>query len=147
MKKLLAWTVALFIGAGLAFAQSEAAQVGENTSVNLSEQGFLVDADGRTLYLFLRDEGGVSSCTDACLINWPPLRVGEDVELLAGEGVNQELLGTSEMPDGTLQVTYAGWPLYYYIADNAAGLVSGQGIGEVWYVLDAEGNMIEELAD
>ena len=47
--------------------------------------------------------------------------------------------------DGTTEVTYAGHPLYYFIADNQVGQVSGQGIdafGAPWYVVSPSGMQI-----
>ena len=51
-----------------------------------------------------------------------------------------------ERDDGTLQVTYNGWPLYYYLGDMEAGVATGQGLGDNWYVLDATGTAIGQAA-
>ena len=53
----------------------------------------------------------------------------------AGDGVDASLLGTTTRKDGTTQVTYNGWPLYYYVKDQKPGDVTGQDVGDVWYVL------------
>lgn len=98
----------------------------------------LVDRDGNTLYLFTPDEQGESVCYDQCEANWPPL-VGE-VE--AGDGVNGSLLGLAPRQDGSEQVTYNGWPLYYFANDAAPGDVNGQGVNDVWYVVSPEGDAI-----
>lgn len=150
MKKLTLLLSILALGFGLVLAQNgegedteEQAQVEGLVTVGLSEQGYLVDGDGHSLYLFVNDDQGPSTCFDDCLSIWPALLV--DAELVPGEGVDPELLGQVEREDGTMQVTYNGWPLYYYAADAAAGDTTGQGVGEVWYVLDAEGNALEEL--
>lgn len=100
----------------------------------------LVDGDGRTLYLFTVDEPGTSNCVDDCLDAWPVL----EGEVEAGEGVNADLLGTTERDDGTVQATYADWPLYFFTGDEEAGDLSGQGVNDVWYVIDAEGDAIED---
>jgi predicted lipoprotein with Yx(FWY)xxD motif len=47
----------------------------------------LVDAEGRSLYLFTNDEGTTSSCTGGCADTWPPLTV--DGEATAGDRVDQ----------------------------------------------------------
>lgn len=42
-------------------------------------------------------------------------------------------------------VTYAGWPLYTYISDSAAGQASGQGLetnGALWYAISPSGKVI-----
>ena len=63
----------------------------------------------------------------------------------AGSGVSASLLGTTSRKDGTTEVTYAGHPLYYFIADTQPGQVSGQGIdafGAPWYVVSPSGMQI-----
>ena len=98
----------------------------------------LVDGDGNVLYLFTPDEQGESVCYDECAGFWPPL-VGE---FAAGDGVDAALMGSVARTDGSEQVTYNGWPLYYFANDAAPGDTNGQGVNEVWYVLDAAGNGI-----
>ncbi len=99
----------------------------------------LVDADGMTLYVFLPDAQGASTCYDDCAANWPPF-VGEPT---AAEGIDEALLGTTERDDGEIQVTYNGWPLYYFAADSAPGDLNGQGVGENWFVVDPSGEVVE----
>ena len=99
----------------------------------------LVDADGRSLYLFMPDAQGESTCYDACESNWPPLTV----EGIAGDGVEAALLGTTERTDGSVQVTYNGWPLYHFGGDAAAGDTNGQGLNDVWFVVSPTGEAIE----
>jgi predicted lipoprotein with Yx(FWY)xxD motif len=117
-------------------------------TVNVAEVGTfgqaLVDGEGRSLYLFTNDtqNSGASSCTGECLVNWPPLFT--DGDPVAGEGVDAAMLGTITLPDGTTQVTYNGWPLYYYIDDTAAGDALGQGVGGVWFLVSPTGEMIEQ---
>jgi predicted lipoprotein with Yx(FWY)xxD motif len=98
----------------------------------------VVDADGATLYVFVPDAGGASTCYDQCEENWPPL-VGA---VGAGEGIDASLIGTTERTDGSAQVTYAGWPLYYFAGDAAAGETNGQGLNEVWWVVAPDGSAI-----
>lgn len=102
----------------------------------------LVDADGRTLYLFLPDDqGSESTCYDDCEANWPPLAA--EGELTGGDGVDGSLLGTTEREDGSTQVTYDGWPLYLFAGDETADDVNGQGVGDVWYVVAPSGEPIQ----
>lgn len=96
----------------------------------------LVDGEGLTLYLFTQDSDGESSCYDQCAENWPPLTVEGDPT--AGEDVTAEL-GTTERDDGSMQVTAAGNPLYYFVNDSEPGDANGQGVGDVWYVLTPDG--------
>lgn len=101
-------------------------------TVEVSEEGelapFLVDGEGMTLYLFTNDEPGVSNCDADCQGNWPPL-MGE--EPMAGEGVT----GTLDVLDSG-QVTYDEQPLYYFAGDEAAGDTNGEGVGDVWFVIE-----------
>jgi predicted lipoprotein with Yx(FWY)xxD motif len=101
----------------------------------------VVDAEGRTLYVFLVDEGTESTCYDDCEASWPPLTVEGDPA--AGEGIDASLLGTTEREDGSVQVTLDGHPLYYFAADETADDVNGQGVGDVWYVVSPEGEAIQ----
>jgi predicted lipoprotein with Yx(FWY)xxD motif len=106
----------------------------------------LVDAKGMTLYVFDKDEKDKSNCTGNCLINWPALTVkDEKEELTAGEGVTGKL-GVIERDDGTYQVTIDGMPLYYYAKDAKAGDTTGQGVGDVWWVVGADGAKITTMA-
>jgi predicted lipoprotein with Yx(FWY)xxD motif len=93
---------------------------------------FLTDPEGMTLYLFTKDEPGVSNCSGECLANWPAFSAEEPLTL--PEGV-PGTLGLITRDDGTTQVTYNDWPLYYWVGDQAPGDVTGQGVGDVWYVL------------
>ena len=102
----------------------------------------LADGEGMTLYLFTEDSGGTSTCYDDCAAAWPPLTV-EDRAAVSG-GLDEGLVGSIERDDGTTQVTYNGHPLYYWANDTAPGDVNGQGVNDVWYVVDAEGNAVTE---
>jgi predicted lipoprotein with Yx(FWY)xxD motif len=105
---------------------------------------FLVDGQGRTLYLWEADKSGMSACTGACAATWPPVTAAGLP--MAGSGVNQSLLGTTKRSDGTEQVTYNAHPLYYFAADTGAGTAKGQGskeFGAGWYVVAANGSKID----
>ncbi|HEX7097733.1 MAG TPA: hypothetical protein VF377_00715 [Acidimicrobiia bacterium] len=99
----------------------------------------LTDSDGKTLYIFLPDNQSASTCYDDCAANWPPL-VGE---VTAGEGIDESLVGTTERDDGETQVTYNGWPLYYFAADAGPGDINGQGVGDNWFVIDPSGEVVD----
>ena len=117
---------------------------GAGASVNLTQNdqlgSFLADDKGMTLYLFTKDSPNTTVCYEKCAIAWPPLLTTGDP--VAGEGVDASLLGTIERTDGTIQVTYNGWPLYYYEKDKAPGDVVGQDVGGVWFVVSAEGDQV-----
>jgi predicted lipoprotein with Yx(FWY)xxD motif len=114
---------------------------GATVAVEDSELGqIVVDAEGRTLYVFLVDEGTESTCYDDCEASWPPLTVEGDP--VAGEGVDGFLLGTTERTDAATQVTLDGHPLYYFAADETPDDMNGQGVSEVWYVVSPTGEAI-----
>ena len=98
----------------------------------------LVDAEGRTLYLFAKDEGTTTACTGGCADNWPPIIA--DGEPTGGEGVDTALLGTADGIEPN-QVTYNGHLLYYFAGDQAAGDTNGVGLPD-WYAVDAAGDAI-----
>jgi predicted lipoprotein with Yx(FWY)xxD motif len=104
----------------------------------------LVDAQGRTLYLFEADKGGKSNCDGPCATAWPPLLSTGAPQ--AAMGASASLIGTTTRGDGTTQVTYAGHPLYYFVGDKAPGDTTGQDIdqfGAKWYVLAKDGKKID----
>jgi predicted lipoprotein with Yx(FWY)xxD motif len=109
----------------------------------------LVGPNGMTLYTFANDEMGVSNCVDDCATNWPPLTVESADAVVPGINLQGEI-GTIERADGTIQVTYNGWPLYYWKDDAAIGDATGEGVGDVWYTVAPEvvgvGNT-EEVGD
>jgi predicted lipoprotein with Yx(FWY)xxD motif len=101
----------------------------------------LVDGDGLTLYMFDSDEqgAGASTCSGGCADSWPPLTV--ESEATVGSGVEAELT-TFERDDGSTQVAANGWPLYYWQGDAEPGDATGQGVNDVWWVLDPSGQPI-----
>lgn len=101
----------------------------------------LVDADGMTLYLFTPDTAEASACEGDCAAAWPPLTLA-DGEPVAGEGIDESLLGTAPRTDGDPQVTYNGHRLYLYAADTAAGDTTGQGVGDKWYAVTPAGEAV-----
>ncbi|MDN5863847.1 MAG: hypothetical protein L0I62_01315 [Gammaproteobacteria bacterium] len=105
---------------------------------------YLVDAAGISLYLFKADSrGGKSTCYDRCAEVWPPLL--SDGEPEAGGQAKAGLLGTIERRNGSTQVTYNGWPLYYYAPDDEAGDTKGQdvhGFGAEWYLVTPAGSVV-----
>jgi len=108
-----------------------------NVGQNATLGSFLVDSKGMTLYIFTKDTPNTSTCSGGCAEKWPALLTnGAPV---AGTGVTASMLGTTTRSDGTVQVTYDGWPLYYYAQDQAAGNTNGEGVGSVWYVITPAG--------
>ncbi len=102
----------------------------------------LVDAAGMTLYIFDNDvpSSGVSACTGGCADNWPPLLVEGAPQV--GDGLDADLLGLLVRDDESVQVSYAGWPLYTWINDTDPGDTTGQGVNNVWWVISPDGTPI-----
>lgn len=108
---------------------------------NVELGNIVTDADGNTLYVFTKDERGLSNCYDPCAQRWPPLlTVGDPA---AEESVTRGLLGTTTRQNGSTQVTYNGWPLYYWFQDEKPGDTNGQDVDGVWFVLSPYGGPIQ----
>jgi predicted lipoprotein with Yx(FWY)xxD motif len=102
----------------------------------------LVDPKGFTLYYFEKDQkgSGKSKCEGACASAWPPLTTSSAPKAMGG--VNSSMLGTIKRTDGTMQVTYAGWPLYTFVEDKKAGEDNGtdsKAFGATWYPIHSNG--------
>jgi predicted lipoprotein with Yx(FWY)xxD motif len=105
----------------------------------------LVDAKGVSLYLFTPDNAGSSTCNGQCAATWPPLLASG--KLVAGKGLDQSLLGTTQRTDGTTQVTYAGHPLYYFAKDAQPGDTNGEAVGGVWFLVSPSGDKVDTRSD
>ena len=141
MKRLaLAMTLLAFAAPGLG-----AAAPAPHLTVRSSAYGkILFDGRGYVLYAFTKDGKGRSACSGACARAWPPYLVGRGA-LRAGAGLDAKKLGTTRRPDGRLQVTYAGRPLYYYVGDDGPGVIRCQNVFEYggdWLVLRASGALV-----
>jgi predicted lipoprotein with Yx(FWY)xxD motif/plastocyanin len=92
----------------------------------------LTDLTGYVLYYFTKDAlFDTSLCTGGCLTNWPLFYVEN---LVAGEGLDSADFSTIEHPEGGMQTTYKGWPLYYFKNDLNPGETNGEAVGNVWFV-------------
>ncbi|WP_373230986.1 plastocyanin/azurin family copper-binding protein [Cohnella sp.] len=93
---------------------------------------YLTDGKGMSLYLFTKDMADLSSCKGECLKNWP---VFYSDQLLLSENLNAKDFGSFTRTDGAKQLTYQGWPLYYFIKDMKADDTAGEGVGNVWFLV------------
>ena len=94
---------------------------------------FLTDTRGMTLYMYTKDDVGISNCYQGCAAAWPPLMAQSDPVLPADL---PGAIGTTTRTDGGLQVTYNGMPLYYWAQDQQPGDTTGQNVGGVWFVVN-----------
>lgn len=104
----------------------------------------LADPSGRPLYLATNDEPNKTNCFGSLAERWPPLLTAAPPA--AGGAARSDLLGTIRREDGSTQVTYNGWPLYYFNNDVTAGTFAGQGITDgcgAWWVLSAAGQGVQ----
>jgi len=105
---------------------------------------FLVDGNGRALYLWDADHGSKSTCSGACAQAWPPVTTTGTPK--ASGAVKASLLGTTKRADGSSEVTYAGHPLYTFAGDTQAGQTNGQGsngFGAPWWVVTPAGKALQ----
>ncbi|MGE7921289.1 COG4315 family predicted lipoprotein [Viridibacillus sp. NPDC093762] len=97
---------------------------------------YLADSQGKTLYYFKKDEIGKSNCSGDCLATWPAFTQGD---FAVPEGFDKKDFGTFTRADnGKKQVTYKGFPLYYFAKDQQKGDVNGQGIKDVWFIVNSK---------
>jgi predicted lipoprotein with Yx(FWY)xxD motif len=134
-------------GASSGSAASPTTASGRPATVGIANEGnlgkILVDSQGRTLYLFQKDNGTKSACYGACASAWPPLRASGKPTF--GGGANASLVATTARSDGKPQVTYGGHPLYLFQGDQKAGDTNGQGVtafGGGWFTLSAAGQQV-----
>ena len=121
-------------------------QSGASATVDTANTGLgdvLVDSQGRTLYLFLKDTGTTSECSGECATNWPPVEASGTPT--AGKGADESMVGTTMRSDGMTQVTYNGHPVYRFEGDKKAGDTNGEGLeafGAAWYALSPAGAQV-----
>jgi predicted lipoprotein with Yx(FWY)xxD motif len=104
----------------------------------------LVNAQGHTLYTFAPDKAKKVTCVGGCASVWPPVTLA-GAKAAGSGGVKASLLGSDPDPGGGKVVTYAGWPLYSYVADTAPGAHAGQSLNlnnGLWYVISPSGKVI-----
>lgn len=106
----------------------------------------LVNAQGHTLYVFAPDNHKKVTCVGPCASIWPPVKLTAGAKAVGSGAVKASLLGSDPDPSGGSVVTYAGWPLYLYVADTSPGAHAGQALtlnGGLWYVISPAGKVIK----
>ena len=125
----VAFFAGLFLTGAVALADHHAVKVSKKEGIG----NFLVDIKGVTLYYFKKDTPGKSACEGDCVTRWP-LYFREAVA--AKDGLKTDDFGTITRADGKKQTTYKGMPLYYFAGDKNPGETTGQGVKDVWYVVN-----------
>jgi len=138
MKRLLTIAVlcaaALALLAGAAFAETLMVKSKEGVG------SYLADAKGMTLYYFKNDSPGKSACSGACLGRWP---VFYSDKITPPAGAAEGDFGSITRDDGKKQTTFRGYPLYYFAGDAKTGDTAGQGVNNVWFVVDPASFMMK----
>ena len=120
-----------------------AAATGTRVTIVRSQFGrILADGRGQALYRFSRETGRASRCYGACAKAWPPVPAAG--RPTAGRGARAGLIGTTRRRDGTRQLTYAGRPVYYYVADSPGRVLCHDvtEYGGVWRVIRSDGSVV-----
>lgn len=107
----------------------------------------VVDSQGRTLYRFDKDSPtpSTTNCTGGCQTTWPPVVIQPHGKVYTN-GVPTSKVGTVRRPDGSLQLTVAGWPVYRFSGDHAAGDTNGQGVNGTWFAVAPNGTKASPAA-
>lgn len=122
--------LSLFV-ATASFADHHAIKVAKKDSLG----NYLTDAQGMTLYWFVKDSVGQSACKGGCLEKWPAYF---RPEIAPPNGIDHAEFGTITRTDGVKQTTFRGYPLYYFFKDKMPGDTKGQGIKNIWYVINPD---------
>jgi predicted lipoprotein with Yx(FWY)xxD motif len=96
--------------------------------------------DGQGFLAYRSDSDTPHPSTSTCLANctrtWLPLRFAPDLRVT---GIDRQLIGNFTRPDGIVQLTLAGWPLYGYAGDRMPGDSIGQGADGTWFAITPDG--------
>ena len=112
---------------GLTFAISLPLLAAPIQTADSAEGAILTNEAGMSLYVFEKDQAGVSNCNDQCAENWPPLAAAK------GDQADGDY-GIIKRSDDSLQWSYKEQPLYLWKDDKAAGDVFGDGKFDVWHL-------------
>lgn len=98
---------------------------------------YLADRNDKTLYFFSNDADGNNHCTGGCVGAWPVFAGDAPSQAELDKGLSASDFGVVSIDGGQKQITYKGWPLYYFSpkkVPEAPNAITGDGAGGVWYV-------------
>lgn len=121
----------MLVGSGIAEANDHAVRITEKAGVGK----YLTDTEGKSLYFFTKDSVGKSVCSGDCITRWP---IFYRDKVAAEEGLKVNDFDTIVREDGQKQSTFRGYPLYYWQGDSKVGETTGQGVGNVWFVINPD---------
>ena len=135
MKMKIMGTLVLFgvliFGIGSVMGMHHAIKIQDKAGIGK----YLSDTEGKTLYWFKKDSPGESSCTGPCLEKWP---IYYREKVATPKDVKPGDFGTITRKDGKKQTTFRGYPLYYWVNDKQPGDTNGQGVNNVWFVVNPD---------
>jgi predicted lipoprotein with Yx(FWY)xxD motif len=152
LKRMVALVLTVGAGAGaiaaIAVAPATAGSTATTPTIKLmsTSKGKLLSTGGFVLYRFSRDgSGSKNTCVKVpgCPKAWPALTTVHKPQV--GTGVKASLLGTTKLPNGKKQVTYAGHPLYRYAFDtkHSTAYIGVFASGGYWYGVNAKGKSVK----
>lgn len=100
----------------------------------------LIGANGLAVYGFTNDVDATPACYGTCADAWPPVLVAEDWTV--APGLDSGVFNAVARDDGQLQLVAGKWPLYYFAGDTVSTDLNGQGSGDVWFAVGADGILI-----
>ncbi len=106
---------------------------------------YLTDASGRAVYVLDDGTGATVACTGTCQTAFTPVAG----KASGDKSLSTDLIGFTTLPDGTVQVTYAGKPLYYASQDQSASSITAQGSKQgktTAYLVNPKGREIRKTA-
>ncbi|MRR14836.1 MAG: hypothetical protein EG826_00095 [Deltaproteobacteria bacterium] len=121
----------LFFAVSVVMGMDHAIKIQEKAGIGK----YLTDTEGKSLYWFKKDSPGKSACSGPCVEKWP-VYYRETVAPPAG--VKAEDFATITREDGKKQTTFRGYPLYYWVNDKQPGDTTGQGVNNVWFVIEPD---------
>jgi predicted lipoprotein with Yx(FWY)xxD motif len=121
---LYALAACLVVATGASAASAPLVRTAQSAQLGTT---VLIDRHGHTLYdLSVERKGRFICTTSSCLSFWHPLVVAKGTK-----PTGQVALSTIKRPDGGIQVTYKGAPLYTFVQDVKLGDVKGEGFKDV----------------
>jgi predicted lipoprotein with Yx(FWY)xxD motif len=106
---------------------------------------FFSDDHGRTVYLFSRDHNGTNTFTNATYsnnTNWPIFNVNIEKASFPGSLLKSDFAVINVGTENRKQLTYKGWPLYYFGQDVNRGSTKGVSVpaptaSPLWHIVNA----------
>jgi predicted lipoprotein with Yx(FWY)xxD motif len=129
--------LAALLGASTASAGQTSKTVAKKAENAALGETILTNLNGRTLYSLSAEKNGRFICISAgCRATWRPLVVPQGTKPKGPVS-----LGTRTRPDGRIQVTYKGLPLYSFNGDVKPGDANGEGLKDVgtWHAAKVAG--------